>query len=71
VVPINRMLALLEWFMTERWMSLPRSPGCCIQVELNGFVKTNFGGLPPKDVCSLLDPTIVSCTAMITLISFE
>jgi hypothetical protein len=31
-------------------------------------VKTSFGGLPPKEVCLLLDSTTMSWFAMIALI---
>ena len=64
VAPLNGMQALLEWLMIGRWMSQPLSSGCCIQLEQDGKVKTNFGGSSPKEVYSLLNLSTVSRLAM-------
>jgi hypothetical protein len=41
-------------------MSLPRSSGCCIKLELDGKVKTSCGESHPKDGCLLVNLSIVS-----------
>jgi hypothetical protein len=48
VAPISGTLALLERLMIGRWISLPHSSACCIQVVGDGKVKTSFGGPSKK-----------------------
>jgi hypothetical protein len=50
--------------MIGRWMSLFLSSGCCIQLEQDRKVKTNFGRSSPKEVYSLLDLSTMSWLAM-------
>jgi len=42
---------------------------CLVLQSVVGKVKTSFGGFPPKEGCSLLDPSIMSWTTMMALSS--
>jgi hypothetical protein len=46
--------------MIERWISLPHSSACCIQLEGDGKVNDKLWWAPPKKGCSMLVPSMVS-----------
>jgi len=69
VLLINEKLTFWKRFTIREWITLSRSPICCIPSNRNEVVKINFVRFLPSKGCSMSNHSTTSLFLMIVLIS--